>query len=195
MRIITGSLKGRIIPFNVKKHGNARVTSGRVKEAAFSILGSDLTGLRFLDLCAGSGQIGLEAYSRGACVVMNEPEGRKYRAIAGLLQSWGIQNRIRVLSRPAQKLLPLLDAEGISFHVIYLDPPYHEQIDSIPMALALLTGISTSSLVEETGVILVQHPPELDLPAHLRHLAILRQKNYGDTSLTVCKASRMEMRS
>ncbi len=187
MRIITGSLKGRVVPFNVKKYGNARVTSGRVKGAAFSILGGDLTGLRFLDLCAGSGQIGLEAFSRGAQVVLNEPDTRRRRAIAGLLKTWGIQDRARLLSRPTQKLLPLLEKEDIPFNVIYLDPPYHEQIDGVPMALALLTGISTTSLVAETGVVLVQHAPQLDLPVACGCLVLLKQKDYGDTALTVYK--------
>ena len=72
MRVIAGRLKGRRIPFNNRRFGNARVTSGRVKEAVFSMLGTELQGLRFLDLFAGSGQMGLEAFSRGCDAVMNE---------------------------------------------------------------------------------------------------------------------------
>ena len=189
MRIITGSLKGRVVPFNIKKYGNARVTSGRVKEAAFSILGSDLTGLRFLDLCAGSGQIGLEAFSRGAQVVMNEPEERRCRTIADLLKTWDIEDRIRLFSRPAEKLLPLLDAECVPFDVIYLDPPYHQKRNGVPIALSIFIRISQTTLIGETGVVLLQHTPQPDLPTACARLFMHKQKEYGDTALTLYKAS------
>ena len=76
MRIIAGEFKGRRIPFNNRKYGNARVTSDFVKKAVFSSLGEILCGKYFLDLFSCSGQIGLEACSRGAQVVINEPDRR-----------------------------------------------------------------------------------------------------------------------
>ena len=190
MQIIAGNLKGRRIPFNNRKQGNARVTSGFVKKAAFSILGETLPNLHFLDLFACSGQIGLEAFSRGARVVLNEPDRRRNRFIAGLVQSWGLEDRIRLCARPAEKLIPRLGAEGAPFDVIYLDPPYRQQLDDIPFSLAILNRIDRTSLLTESGVVLVQHPKTLDLPASLQRLSLLKQKRYGDTALSIYKASR-----
>ena len=190
MRIISGNLKGRRIPFNNRKYGNARVTSGLVKKAAFSILGETLPNLQFLDLFACSGQIGLEAFSRGARVVLNEPDRRKNRFIADLVHSWGLQDQIRICARPVQKLIPRLSAEGAPFDVIYLDPPYREQLDDIPFSLAVLNWIDRTSLLSESGLVLVQHPRTLDLPASLQRLSLLKQKRYRDTTLTLYKAYR-----
>ena len=89
MRIVTGRLRGRTIPFSPKRHGDIRVTSGRLKEAVFDRLGSCLKGLRFLDICAGSGQIALEAYSRGATVTAVEPDRRRRPADLGGLGGMG----------------------------------------------------------------------------------------------------------
>ena len=110
MRIISGTLKGRTIPFNSRRFGNARITSGRVKEAVFSILGTDLSGKRFLDLFAGSGQIGFEAYSRGAHVVMNDFDRRRHGLIQGLVDQWGLAGQLALHCRRAEKLVSSLAA-------------------------------------------------------------------------------------
>ena len=87
MRIVTGIYRGRRIPSG-NRLGDIRLTSTRLKEAVFSMLGPDLQGQTFLDLCAGSGQIGLEALSRGATVEFNEPDRRRLSQIRSLLDEW-----------------------------------------------------------------------------------------------------------
>jgi 16S rRNA (guanine(966)-N(2))-methyltransferase RsmD len=185
MRIITGKLKGRTIPFDVVKYGNARVTPGRVKEAAFTVLGARLDRLNFLDLFSCSGQIGLEAYSRGARVLLNEPDHRRRRFISRLLKDWGVERQIRLLDRPAETLLPLLESEKRHFDVIYLDPPYRLQMDRVPFALAILTRLGGSTLVAPSGHVLIQHFADMELPVAVGALALRVRKNYGGTSLSV----------
>lgn len=185
MRIVTGKLKGRTIPFDVRKYGRARVTPGRVKEAAFTVLGARLDQLHFLDLFSCSGQIGLEAYSRGARVLLNEPDLRRRRFISRLLKDWGVDQQIRLLDQPAETLLPLLESEQRHFDVIYLDPPYRLQMDGVPFALAILARLSGSMLVAPSGHVLIQHVAELELPVAVRALALRVRKNYGSTSLSV----------
>ncbi len=185
MRIITGKLKGRTIPFDVRKHGNARVTPGRIKESAFTILGARLDHLHFLDLFSCSGQIGLEAYSRGARVLLNEPNRRRHRFISKLLKDWGAEKQIRLLNQPAESLLPLLESEQRLFDAIYVDPPYQLQLDDVPFALAMLTRLSGSALVAPSGHILIQHFADLELPATTRHLSLRIRKTYGGNSLSI----------
>ncbi|MDA0746608.1 MAG: RsmD family RNA methyltransferase [bacterium] len=184
MRIITGTLKGRTIPFNNKKYGNARTTSGRVKEAVFSMLGNDLADFRFLDLFACSGQIGLEALSRGAHATLNESNPRRHRFLADLLPAWHLEN-IQLYSRPALKLVTELAADCQTFDIVYLDPPYHETVADESIALATLKKVADASLVASRGLVLVQHAPTIQLPPVYSSHTKIRTKEYGDTHLTV----------
>mgnify|MGYP001215217090 CR=1 FL=1 len=188
MRIITGDLRGREIAFNPRRHGDIRVTSSRLKESLFGMLGPDLNGQTFLDLCAGCGQIGLEAYSRGAQVMMNEPDRRRNQFIAKLLRDWNLENHIQLHARPAQKLIPHLESKSLPFDIIYLDPPYNESLGETPMALAFLTHLSTTSLLTPTGTLVVQHTSHTSLPKTLHNLSLSKQKKYGETTVTAYQA-------
>lgn len=190
MRIIAGSLKGRRIPFNNRNYGNARVTSDFVKKAVFSLLGEDLCGMRFLDAFACSGQIGLEAFSRGADVVMNEVDRRRFRFISGLLKDWGLNDRIRLCSRPADRLFPQLSSEALRFDAIYLDPPYRDEVGGAPACQAVLERFATIPLLTDAGAVVMQHASEYSLPDVFPPLSLHKQKRYGNTSLSIYKASR-----
>jgi len=184
MRIIAGEFKGRCIPFNNKKHGNVRVTSDFIKKAVFSSLGEILHGKYFLDLFSCSGQIGLEACSRGARVVINEPDHRCNRFIAQLIDNWHLNDRVQLHARPAQKLLPQLARSRSIFDIIYLDPPYHQQLDGQPMSCAILTRLATTPILSPNARILVQHASQTALPKSLPNVTLSRQKKYGDTNLS-----------
>ena len=188
MRIITGRLKGRTIPFNPRKYGDARTTSGRVKEAAFSMLGPNLDGKRFLDLCAGSGQIGFEAWSRGARVVMNEPDPVRHRLITGLIDTWELADRIRIHAVLAGRLLTALEAEGAAFDIVYLDPPYEARIEEDPAVCWMLSRVGGSPLVSDRCVVTVQHSPRIELPPSPGRLRQVKQRKHGDTVLTLYEA-------
>ncbi len=185
MRIITGKLKGRIIPFDVRKHGDARVTPARIKEAAFNILGARLDHIHFLDLFSCSGQIGLEAYSRGARVLLNEPDRRRHGFISRLLKDWGGERQVRLTNQPVERLLPLLESEQQAFDVIYADPPYHLMHDDVPFALAMPTRLGGSVLLAPSAHILIQHAADLEMPVTSRHLSLCVRKTYGGTSLSI----------
>ena len=184
MRIIAGEFKGRRIPFNNKKYGNARVTSDFVKKAVFSSLDEILYGKYFLDLFSCSGQIGLEACSRGAQVVINEPDRRCNRFIAQLIENWHLNDRIYLYARPAQKLLPQLAHSKALFDIIYLDPPYQQQLDGQPMSCAMLTRLATTPILASNARVLVQHASRTPLPKSFSNLILSREKKYGDTTLS-----------
>ncbi len=184
MRIIAGEFKGRRIAFRNERYGNARVTSDFVKKAAFSSLGEFLSGKWFLDLFACSGQIGLEACSRGARVVINEPDRRCNRFIAQLIDQWRLGDRIQLYARSAQALLPQLARSQSRFDVIYLDPPYRARLDGQPMSFAVLARLATTPILAPNARILVQHAVQTTLPESFPTLALSRQKKYGDTVLS-----------
>ena len=189
MRIVSGLLGGRHLAFNNKRQGNARVTSGLVKEAVFSSLG-DLNGLRFLDLFSCSGQIGLEAYSRGASVVMNEKDRRRHLFIRQTLRDWALEKEIRLYNRPAERLLQELKKENMIFDVVYLDPPYHEEFDGKAMAVSFLDRVANSGLLDDGARVVVQHDVRVGLDEGV--LGLLKEKKYGDTMVTMYEAGNRD---
>ena len=113
VRIVTGTLRGRRIASN--RLGNLRLTSSRLKESIFAMLGPDLKGSHFLDLCAGSGQMGLEALSRGAHVVFNEPDRRRYSILRSMLREWRVG--AQMFDTRAEMLIPIGDSK-IELHAL-----------------------------------------------------------------------------
>ena len=112
IRVIGGSLKGRKIPFDNKKFKNADITTQKVKGAVFSMLGEDLYGTAFLDLYGGSGQIGLEALSRGSrIVIINEKDKERYEFLKSFI--YGVDKMIPVM------LLNLSAYKCIRYFIIF----------------------------------------------------------------------------
>jgi 16S rRNA (guanine(966)-N(2))-methyltransferase RsmD len=183
MRIVTGALRGRVIPSS-RVLQSIRLTSSRLKEAVFSMVGDDLTGLAFLDLCAGSGQIGLEAASRGAGVWMNEPDERRWTQIAGLVRQWQVAN-VQLCRDKGQVLIERLQAAGQHFDLTYVDPPYDATRHGRPLSVELLERLGASTVVAPRGFVLVQHQAELRLADTVGDLAVTRRREYGATSLTI----------
>ena len=183
MRIITGALKGRVIPFTTR-HGQIRLTSSLLKEAVFSMLGPDLEGMCFLDLCAGCGQVGLEAYSRGARTAMNEPNQRRYALLQGLQREWRLEG-LELYHLKAQVLIPWLEDRGQHFDLVYVDPPYEARLNNLPLSLALLQLLGTGGLLAEGGWCFVQHQRGLELPPEAGRLQRQRQREYGQTTLSL----------
>ena len=184
MRVVTGSLKGRVIPYNPKRQGRIRLTPSALKEAVFSMIGPDLGSTSFLDLCAGCGQMGFEAVSRGANVLLNEPDPRRNRHLVALLETWGITDT-HVARVPAQRLVPELHAQQEHFDVVYIDPPYHAQWRGGPLSLGLLEVVGGHPIVTPSGSVLVQHPRDLACPHAAGCLALLKQRPHGNTVLSV----------
>ena len=187
MRIVTGVFRGRRIPSG-NRLGDIRLTSTRLKEAVFSMLGPDLSSRNFLDLCAGSGQMGLEALSRGAIVELNEPDRQRVRQIRSLLYEWraGVAG---LHSTKAQSLIPQLDVAGRRFDIVYADPPYHIRYCGEPLLFGLIAALGESKLFTEPGLLFVQHQTELELPESSGRLTLTQQRSYGNTALGIYELS------
>jgi 16S rRNA (guanine(966)-N(2))-methyltransferase RsmD len=156
-----------------------------VKGAAFSMIGEDLAGYRFLDLCAGSGQMGLEACSRGATVTLNEPDGKRRAFIEEQVQHLKAGDGVTVYGRLAELLVRALAGKGEVFDFIYVDPPYDAVMDELPLSTALLSVLGTTDLVSDRGAVVIQHGKRTTLPESSGCLQVFRKKKYGDTRLSV----------
>ena len=183
MRILTGTLKGRTINCT-PRHGQLRLTGALLKGAVFSMMGPDLTGTSFLDLCAGCGQLGLEAYSRGARTTMNEPDQKRQALLQELAREWKLEG-LELCHLKAQRLIPWLAEQGRRFDFIYLDPPYEARLNHLPLSLALLHLLGEHELLTLEGWCFVQHQRELEFPQTAGRLQRQRQREYGQTTLSL----------
>ena len=186
LRIVTGTLKGRLIPSQTL--GDVRLTPSRIKESIFNIIGTDLTGLRFLDLCAGSGQIGLEALSRGANVVFNEPDKKRYKILNDLLENWGLQSEI--FNQTGQNFIQMMNNATHVFDLVYLDPPYNAEENGNPLVTHLLNLLSRSRLIACTGGhIIAQHSNKVSIQTQSDFLICKETRHYGGSTLKIYSTS------
>ena len=120
MRVITGTARGRRLK---ELDGyETRPTTDRVKEGIFNIIQFDIDGRKVLDLYAGTGQLGIEALSRGAASAVFVDQRRDAAAlIRDNLKLTGLEDRAKVVCGDAAAFLP---SAGEKFGLIFIDPPY-----------------------------------------------------------------------
>ena len=155
MRVIAGEFRSRRLK---TLPGLAlRPTPDRLREALFNILAPRIEGATFLDAYAGSGAVGIEAISRGAArAVFIEKHPAALRVIHENLAALGAEDRATVVQSAA---IPALDR--YTADIYFLDPPY-DLAQEYTAALAKLRG--------RPGLVLAQHPKQLDLPGAVRTL-------------------------
>jgi 16S rRNA (guanine(966)-N(2))-methyltransferase RsmD len=158
-----------------------RPTSDRVREALFDILGARVPNCAFLDVCAGSGAVGIEALSRGARhAVFLERDPRAVRLIRDNLGVGSWSGTHEVLQGDADRSLELLAGRGATFQVAFLDPPYDAgRID------LLVTAIGRR--LDPGGVLVVEHRSRTEIEPAEGSGLLRRPKAYrhGDTTLTL----------
>jgi 16S rRNA (guanine966-N2)-methyltransferase len=178
-RIIGGTAGGRRLA--TPKGDATRPTSDRVREALFSALESwagSLHDLRFLDLYAGSGAIGLEARSRGAsAVTLVESDRRTAALVAGNARELGFGDA-EVVAAPVATVLG--GRPSSPFDVVFSDPPYPLDEESLARDLGLLAGNGWLAPGALVVVERAKRSPEPSWPAGVR---LLREKKYGETRL------------
>lgn len=185
MRITAGRLRGRSIPFLNRKYGDADITPQKVKEALFSMLGEQLQARPFLDLFACSGQIGLEALSRGAePVILNEVDKRRFLFIRSLVIEWGMEDKTLVRNFRARQCVRYLQSKGIRAGYIFIDAPYIKEKGPVSYYNDLLIFISESDILEKDTIIIIQHYSKNTLPETAGSLALRETRDYGTTSLS-----------
>ncbi len=127
MRVIAGTYRSRIL--KSLKGLALRPTSDRLRETLFNVLGSNVSGARFLDLFAGTGAIGIEALSRGAAeVVFIENHPPAATLIRRNLDSLDVRSGVTVLAVDVHRGLETLPSRQkeaeVGFDYVFLDPPY-----------------------------------------------------------------------
>ena len=178
-RIIGGAAGGRRIA--TPRGASTRPTSDRVREALFSAVESwwgSLRGLRFLDLYAGSGAIGLEAWSRGAGVVtLVEQDRRTAALISENAKTIGFA-RASVISAPVASTLRR--PPSAPYDIAFLDPPYPLSEDSVA---ADLLALSAEGWLVPGALVVVERSVRSPEPEWPEGFTGIREKRYGETVL------------
>ena len=176
MRVITGKARGVVLK---TPNGMAtRPTADRVKEAMFSIIQFDLPGAKVLDLFGGTGQLGIEAISRGAqsAVFVDEREDA-CRLIKENLKRTKLEQFGRVIR---SDYMAYLKTCRDKFDIILLDPPYAEVF--LENSLKMITEID---ILQSGGIIVTERPVGKDLPWEFEGFERSRDYKYGNTLITI----------
>ena len=149
MRVISGSNRGMNL---VAPEGmDTRPTTDRIKETLFNMISFDIYDCRFLDLFSGSGQIGIEALSRGAKeAVFVEKDKKAYECIEKNLEKARLVDRASILKTDVSMALNRLNGHD-AFDIVFMDPPYNKQIEK-----SVLEQLAGSSIISEDTIIIVE---------------------------------------
>ena len=173
MKVITGSLRGRRLD-TLDGEEVTRPTAQSTKEALFSAIQFELEDRKVLDLFAGSGQLGIEAISRGArhCTFV-ESNKRAYAIVEQNIKKCKIEDKCTLVFSQVSSFLMSKN----NFDIAFADPPYHKGL--IEECLPKLVG-----MMNDDGVIICESARDEELPENVDGWCVDRVRNYGKTKLS-----------
>ncbi|MDR2091263.1 MAG: 16S rRNA (guanine(966)-N(2))-methyltransferase RsmD [Clostridiales bacterium] len=182
MRIISGKYRGKRLFLPPEK--SVRPTTDRTKESLFCILQAEIAGASVLDLFSGSGALGLECLSRGAArVVFSDVDTRHVKKNLGFVG----ETNYRVIQASFEKVLNILAADGETFDLIFLDPPYRSALGE-----AAIAAIGEKRLLNADGKIIFEHFCDKELKDLRDYVTIYDRRVYGTQAISFLKAKADE---
>lgn len=173
MRVITGKARGRRL--ETLSGDDVRPTADRIKEAVFSSIQFETEGRIFLDLFAGSGQMGIEALSRGAKQAYFVDSAKSsVEVVKRNLKTTGLEADARVFQADFRSFLSM---NSVRFDIAFLDPPY--RTGALQEALSLVSGH-----MRDTGVIIAENPLDEKILPQYGDFVLDRQHRYGKIRIT-----------
>ena len=181
MRVITGTARGRNL-MTLAGEEVTRPTTQSTQEALFSSIQFELEGKQVLDLFAGSGQLGIEALSRGArfCTFV-ENNRQAYKIVEQNIKSCKMED---VSSLVFSDAVSFLSRKG-TYDIAFLDPPYHQGLIAECLDRLVLK-------MNEEGVIICETAKNEQLPESVNGWSVSREKTYGKTKLTYYRKDNNE---
>lgn len=173
MRVIAGDR--RSIPLVTPKGFKTRPTSDKIKETLFNILQGYVANSSFLDLFSGSGQIGIEALSRGARFAgFIESSKDAVKCIEANIEKTKFKDRSLIIQNEVLPGLRTLENKRKSFDLIFMDPPYSSGLEK-----AVLEMLSGSKLLNENAIIIVESAKSTDFSyLHELNFTVVKDKTY-----------------
>lgn len=172
MRIIAGT--ARSLPLKTIEGRDTRPTTDKIKETLFNVLQFDVPGSYFLDLFAGSGQIGLEALSRGAQYAVFVENSRKAAScVEDNIRFTKFDKQSKLITSDAVTAVRTLDGK-YKFDIVFMDPPYNKELEK-----EVLIALSDSDILKKDALIVVEasNDTAFDYIGELGY-EIVKEKNY-----------------
>jgi 16S rRNA (guanine(966)-N(2))-methyltransferase RsmD len=178
MRIISGVSKGRRLA--TPKNQILRPTSDRVKESIFNILREQINGKTVLDLFAGTGNLGIEALSRGAKKAFFVEKGRQaLRLIQRNLTQCRLEDQSEIIPKDVNRAIGILKQRRESFDLILMDPPY-----ASGLIKRTLMKLNSNPIYHKDSILVIEHDRRELLPPQLDGWDLIREQRVGDTVIS-----------
>jgi len=176
MRIITGKAKG--CKLKTPKGMSTRPTADRIKESLFNILSADIEGTHVLDIFAGTGNLGLEALSRGAVdAVFVDQSVDSVSIIKQNAEHTKLAETAEIIKCDVFTAMKKLQRLGKKFDVVFCDPPYNKNL--CQKALLLFDEMD---LLTSEALVIMEHAAEDSLELNLKNIVLFRNQRYGATT-------------
>lgn len=176
MRVVAGQFGGR--PLKTLEGQTTRPTGDKVRAAIFSMIGPFFESGRVLDLFAGSGSLSIEAISRGyASAVLVERDRKAQAVIESNIRMTKASQKFQLLKMDAKRALSQLSGK---FDLILLDPPYAQE-----EIVSNVERLSSLDLLSDHAIIVCETDRDVILPDEINMFAILKQKTYGISKITI----------
>lgn len=186
MRVIAGEARGRTL--KAVPGTNTRPTTDKVKEAIFSMIGPYFDGGLALDLFAGTGGLGIEAWSRGVeRVIFVDRENISIDIVRQNTQTARMGSAAEIYRNDAERALKALGKRELAFSLVFLDPPYRmTNMDELMIKLA------ESGMLEPDAVIVVEHDVAHLYEDQFDSFEQIKYAKYGDTAVSIYSYKKNE---
>lgn len=178
MRVITGSAKGRKL---LSPQGErVRPTTDRIKEALFNIIGENIKNSILIDCFAGTGNIGVEALSRGAkkCYFIDN-DFKSIEIIHNNLELTNLKKNAIIMNSNVSNALKKIEIKKEKVDFVFLDPPYLQEYINPTMK-----SLSENNILKQNNWIIIEHSKKEHLEEQYGKIKCFRQQVYGNTSLS-----------
>ncbi len=179
-RVVSGKCRGTVL--EAPKGDATRPTTDKVKEAIFSSIQMRVPESAFLDVFSGTGQMAIEALSRGAVsAVLIDQTGKSQQVIRKNLEKTHLLEMARPMKMGYTEALRLLGKEGAKFDIIFMDPPYAMAKEA---ASKVSTLIDEFGLLNEGGIFIVESDADTEIKEIVTNMTCLKSCKYGATLVT-----------
>ena len=179
-RVVSGTRRGTIL--EAPKGDATRPTTDKVKEAIFSSIQMRVPDSRFLDIFSGTGQMAIEALSRGAeDAVLIDQAGKSQQVIHKNLEKTRLLEQARCLKMSYIEALKMLGKEKAGFDIIFMDPPYAMAEEAAEKVSKL---INEYGLLNEGGIFIVESDQDAEIKEIVTNMTCLKSCKYGSTLVT-----------
>ncbi len=179
MQILDGNKKGTILKSTTSP--KVRPTARRVREIVFALIGKRIKFARFLDLCAGSGTVGIEAVSRGALLsTFVERSAKMCSFIKQNMEQCQIkEGHGEVFELEAVPFLKKMEKRKRNWDIVYFDPPYQADYDEV------IAFFAKGACLKDRGTLIVEHHAEMFFPENIGRLKRWRVVVLGETAISL----------